>query len=217
MRLNRVFLYRACDKGGATVGEYEVRTDAQLIHHLQRGDIEALGELFKSYKDLVYRTGLGITRDERAAEDILQDCFVRLYKYAASVDPDRPLTPWLYRVTVNLAYDWSSKNAGAPARPLDEVLEWLSGLSGAFPPPDRRAEARETMRMVREVIADLPAFHRAVIVLFYVENLPVEQIAEVLELPTGTVKSRLYYARERLRDALIQRQRPVPEMEYEFT
>jgi RNA polymerase sigma-70 factor (ECF subfamily) len=71
--------------------------------------------------------------------------------------------------------------------------------------------------MVRDVVDELPAMHRAVIVLFYVENLPVVEIADVLDLPVGTVKSRLHYARERLRVALSRRQRSVPEMTYEFT
>ncbi|HRT31805.1 MAG TPA: sigma factor-like helix-turn-helix DNA-binding protein, partial [Anaerolineae bacterium] len=66
-------------------------------------------------------------------------------------------------------------------------------------------------------IADLPSSHRAVVVLFYIEELPLDEIARILDLPVGTVKSRLHYARERLREALIQRQRPVPELQYEFT
>lgn len=171
--------------------------------------------MFKIHQTLVYRIALGITRDERAAEDILQECFVRLYTYANSVDAERPLKPWLYRVTVNLSYDWCSKRSFSQS--LDDVLEWLSGLPGAFPSPAHKAEEKETMCMVREIVADLPTPHRAVIVLFYMENLSVDEIAQVLELPSGTVKSRLYYARERLRDMLAQRQKPVPEMTYEFT
>ncbi len=189
---------------------------SQPVRRLQSGDLEALGEIFEEYKNVVYRTALAVTRDVRAAEDILQECFMRLYTYASSVDPNRPLKPWLYRVTVNLAYDWSS-NKAIISQPLDEILEWFTGLPGAFPAPDRKAEEKETMRMVREVIDDLPAPHRAVIVLFYMENLSVEDISQILELPEGTVKSRLHYARERLRDTLEQRQRPVPEMIYEFT
>ncbi|MGC9348402.1 MAG: RNA polymerase sigma factor [Anaerolineae bacterium] len=191
-----------------------VSEDSERVKRLQRGDLESLGELFERYKRLVYRTALAITRDERAAEDILQECFVRLYTYAASVDASRPLKPWLYRVTVNLSYDWSSRKA---YQPVDDILEWLSGLPGTFPAPDRRAEEAETTRLVREVIAELPPPHRAVIVLFYLENLSLDEIAQVLDLPIGTVKSRLHYARERLREALTRRQRPVPEMSYEFT
>ena len=212
MKLGCVYVYRVGDKGG--MGGFE-SGKSSLIERLQQGDLKALGKLFEEHKELVYRTALAITHDERAAEDILQECFVRLYTYAASVDSERPLKPWLYRVTVNLAYDWSSKKP--VGQPLDEVLEWLSGLPGAFPAPDRKAEEKETMRMVREVVDGLPPLHRAVIVLFYMENLTVDEIAGVLDLPVGTVKSRLHYARERLRDILTQRQRPVPELAYEFT
>lgn len=213
MWLRSVFLNRACDKGH--LGPGFRNEESRWIKRLQNGDLKALGELFEHYKDLVYRIALAITRDERAAEDVLQECFIRLYTYAASVDPDRPLKPWLYRVTVNLSYDWSAKKP--IVQPLDDVLEWLSGLQGALPSPDHKVEERELMRTVREVIAELPPFHRAVIVLFYIESLPVDEIAAALDLPVGTVKSRLHYARVRLREALMRKQRPVPEMAYEFT
>lgn len=211
--VSTVSIYRVCDKGKA--GGSRTVDDARSLRRLQQGDLEALGDLFQAYKGSVYRTALAMTRDERVAEDILQECFVRLYTYAASVDPTRPLKPWLYRVTVNLANDWFSNKP--PVQPLDEVLEWWSGLQASFPSPDRGIENRELQRMVREVVAELPASHRAVIVLFYVESLSVGEIADVLALPAGTVKSRLHYARERLRTALAIRQRPVPEMAYEFT
>jgi RNA polymerase sigma-70 factor (ECF subfamily) len=211
--VSRVYIDEDGHKGVDTIAEIGSE-DAERVLRLQRGDVKSLGELYERYKALVYRTALAITRDERAAEDILQECFVRLYTYASSVDPSRPLKPWLYRVTVNLSYDWSSKKT---FQPLDDILEWLLDLPGAFPAPDRRAEEKETTRLVREVIAELPPLHRAVIVLFYMENLSLEEISHVLDLPVGTVKSRLHYARERLREMLTHRQRPVPEMAYEFT
>ena len=71
--------------------------------------------------------------------------------------------------------------------------------------------------MVKEVIDNLPPSHHTVVMLFYAENLSVEEIADVLDLPAGTIKSRLYYARAQLREALIRRQRTVPEITYEFT
>lgn len=212
MKRKIVYLYKACDKGGKD-GQ---RSGAEpLIEQLQHGDLTTLGVLFERYKDMVYRTAFVITHDEKAAEDILQECFVRLYTYRNSVDSTRPLKPWLYRVTVNLAYDWSSKRKVGQS--LDEVLEWLSGLPGTFSAPDRKAEEKELTHMVQEVVAGLPTPHRAVIVLFYIEGLTVDEIGSVLELPIGTVKSRLHYARVRLRKALARRQRPVPEMAYEFT
>jgi len=186
-----------------------------LVQQLQGGNLTALGELYTMHKDMVYRTALAVTHNTHMAEDILQECFVRLYTYAASVDYNRPLKPWLYRVTVNLAYDCSAQNRGH--QPLDDILEWLAGLPGNFPAPDHKAEEKETRRLVRDLIAKLPAGHRTVIVLFYMENLSVEEIAQVLELPEGTVKSRLHYARERMRESLARHQQVVPEMTYEFT
>lgn len=213
MSSNEVYSYKVCDRGSA--GSLTQDAESRLIQRLQGKDIAALGELFEAFKDAVYRTALAITRDERAAEDILQECFVRLYTYAASVDAGRPLKPWLYRVTVNLSYDWFSKKS--VTQPLDEILDWWAGLQNVFPAPDRRAEERELLMMVRDVVAELPASHQTAVVLFYLENLSLEEVAEVMDLPMGTVKSRLYYARKRLRDALVRRQRPVPEMAYEFT
>lgn len=188
--------------------------ESELILRLRQGDISALGCLFETYKALVYRTALAITRDEHVAEDVLQECFIRLYTYVDSVDLQRPLQPWLYRVAVNLSYDWASQRV---ARPLDDILEWLSGLTSSFPAPDRKTEDGEMMQMVRELVAELPALHRVVVVLHYMENLSLDEISTVMELPLGTVKSRLHYARERLRAMLLRRQRPVPEMAYEFT
>lgn len=212
MRLIEVFINRAGDQGGGAGWSHN--RESRLIRDLQEGDLDALGCLFRQYRTMVYRTALGITHNERAAEDILQECFVRLHKYADSVDPERPLKPWLYRVTVNLAYDWSKDRSH---QSLDDVLEWLAGIPAAFPGPARRTEREETVQMVKEVIDNLPAPHRAVVMLFYVESLSIEEIAEVLDVPAGTVKSRLYYARVQLRDALMRRQRTVPEITYEFT
>ncbi|MGC9397987.1 MAG: RNA polymerase sigma factor [Anaerolineae bacterium] len=195
--------------------ELETLSDARLLRRLQEGELEALGVLYERYKQLVYRTALATTRDRRAAEDILQECFMRLYTYAETIDLERPLKPWLYRVTLNLVYDWSTQHHWS--QPFTEILEWFAGLPAAFPAPDRRTEEKEVVHMVREVVAELPPLHRNVIVLFYLEHLSVEEISQILEIPQGTVKSRLYYARKRLREALTQRQRPVPEMIYEFT
>lgn len=195
--------------------ERDTYTDQQLIRRLQMGEHEALGTLYERYQDLVYRTALATTHDQRAAEDILQECFMRLHRYVDSIDPQRPLKPWLYRVTLNLVYDWSARRRWT--QPIADLLEWFADLPAAFPTPDRRTEEKEIVRLVREVVAELPTPHRHVVVLYYLEHLSVEEISQVLEVPEGTVKSRLFYARERLRASLTRRQRPVPEMIYEFT
>ena len=189
--------------------------ERSLIVAVQRGELEALGELYRQYQQLVFRTALAATNDARVAEDILQECFIRLYRYAGSIDTERPLRPWLYRVTLNLVYDWSARKHHH--QPLDEILEWFQGFVAAFPAPDRQAEEKETIQLVHRVIDELSPAQQKVVVLFYLEDISVEEISEILTIPTGTVKSRLYYARRQLRKELLRQQRPVPEVSYEFT
>jgi RNA polymerase sigma-70 factor (ECF subfamily) len=84
-------------------------SDSELIECLRQDDLDALGVLFERYRDRVYRTALVIVRDSAVAEDILQDCFLKVYGNAHRIDTSRPLVPWLYRVTVNLSYTWLSR------------------------------------------------------------------------------------------------------------
>jgi len=84
----------------------QASSDGERLLRLRRGDIEALGELYEEYKTPIFRTALAITRDRGAAEDILQECFVRLFTHSDRLFTDRSVGPWLYRVAVNLSCDW---------------------------------------------------------------------------------------------------------------
>lgn len=173
--------------------------DAELIRRLQEADLEALGVLFERYRQRVYRTALAIVRDPAAAEDILQDCFLKVYANARRIDARRPLAPWLYRVTVNLSYTWltRARNQRTPLEQVSDVLH--SPMKQA---PDQLTEQSEIRQNVRQAIAELSLDQRVVVVLYYLNNLSLQDIAEILDLPVGTVKSRLFYARENLRAAL---------------
>ena len=100
--------------------------DAVLVRRLQAGDIEALGGLYDRHRLTVFRTALAITRDQDAAEDILQEAFLRLHAYIDRVDTRLPLAPWLYRITVNLAYTWVTRR-NRWLRPLEGFIEQLIG------------------------------------------------------------------------------------------
>jgi len=189
--------------------------EREWIERLQRGELRALEVLYQRYKDQVYRVALAITRDDKLAEDILQECFLRLYRSARLLDPQRPLVPWLYRMTVNLTYD--NLDRERHTLKAGDLTEWFSTLAGSFPGPEVSAEHTEQARWVREAIRALPHTHRSVVVLFYLENLSIEDIAGILNLPAGTVKSRLYTARQTLREVLMQQQRLLPQVAYEYT
>lgn len=174
-------------------------SDGDLIRRLQQGDLDALGVLFERYRARVYRTALAIVRDPVVAEDILQDCFLKVHHNADRLDTERPLAPWLYRVTVNLSYTWLARGKNQRAS-LDNVVDRL--ISPMKQAPDQVTEQSELRQNVRKAIEALHIDQRVVVVLYYLNGLSLQDIAEILDLPVGTVKSRLYYARENLRGKL---------------
>jgi RNA polymerase sigma-70 factor, ECF subfamily len=176
-----------------------IETDGDLIVRLRKDDLTALGVLFERYRDQVYRTAYAITRDAAAADDILQDTLLKVYRYAQRIDQSAPLAPWLYRVTVNLSYTWITRHRNRWT-PLENAVERL--ITPLFAAPEQVAERNETRAQLQKAIDSLPFNQRVVIILHYLNELDIGQIAEVLDLPQGTVKSRLFYAREALRHQL---------------
>ncbi len=187
--------------------------DADLVERLQNNDLEALGELYDRYRLTIFRTALAIARDDAAAEDLLQEAFLRLHAHAHKLDRARPVLPWLYRVTVNLSYTYVTRRRRWLA-PLDEFLDDL--VAPVRQRPEPMAEERDTLRTMQHAINTLSFSHRVVIVLHYLNELSVQEIAEILNCPAGTVKSRLHYGREHLRH-LLGETSPAAEVQYEFT
>jgi RNA polymerase sigma-70 factor (ECF subfamily) len=189
-------------------------SDHRLIERIQQGSLDALGVIYDRHRRLVYRTALAICNDPDAAADLLQDVFLRLYRFANRIDLNRPLEPWLYRVTTNLSYTWVKRHHRW-TRPLDDIAEWLAGSRKQS--PQYLAEASEESRRVQAAIANLPLPQRVVVVLYYVNDLSLQEIAEILDIPEGTVKSRLHYGRQALKSYLGMGGEALPEMQYEFT
>lgn len=189
-------------------------SDRELINRLQQGSLDALGMLYDRHKTLVFRTALGITGDEQAAADLLQEVFLRLHRFAHHVDPARPLEPWLYRTTANLTYTWI-KRRKRWLRPLGDIGEWLSGNKKHL--PNVAAEVSEEWQQLRKAVSALPLNQRTVVVLFYIDDLSLQEIAEILDVPVGTVKSRLHYGRRTLKKYLESDGVQPGVMNYEYT
>jgi len=188
--------------------------DGRLISQIRQGNILALKTLYEKYKGQVYRTALAVTRDREAAEDILQDCFLKVYTHIDKLNGSLPLSPWLHRVTVNLSYNWVKKKHRW-LQPLEEVIEQL--IAGPRTLPESALERGELQGIVQKAIASLSFEHRVVIVLFYLDGFSLNEIAYILDCPVGTVKSRLHYARLTLRRKLERDRRLSPEVAYEFS
>jgi RNA polymerase sigma-70 factor (ECF subfamily) len=178
----------------------EDKLDRDLILELQAGDLSALGDMYDRHRHLVYRTALAITCDPDSAADLLQEVFLRLHRFAERIDPSRPLQPWLYRMTVNLSYT-SIRRKNRWVRYINEMAERI--VTERRPAsPHHIAERDEGWRWVRQAILALPVQQRMVVVLYYINDLSLKEISGILEIPVGTVKSRLHYARRVLKKQL---------------
>jgi RNA polymerase sigma-70 factor (ECF subfamily) len=189
--------------------------ELKLIVRAKRGDLEAFETLYEMHKGPIYRTALAIIGDRSAAEEILQETFLRAFKHIHNVREGVSLSPWLYRITVNLAYDYGKAHSRNWQVALDSIIEHL--IAPAAASPEHTIEERELYELVYEAIDKLEFKQRATLVLFYLHDFSLNEISEIMDCPVGTVKSRLHYARENLRRELLADQRLPVGLAYEFT
>ncbi|HEX2756352.1 MAG TPA: sigma-70 family RNA polymerase sigma factor [Candidatus Limnocylindrales bacterium] len=177
----------------------DASSDVELLRRVQADDLDAFEAFFARYRGPVFRTAYGLTGDRQAAEEILQDAFVRAFQRRQTLRLDVSPLPWLHRVTLNLCYSRLSRrriNTG----PIDTAAESRVPDDRSLPSDD--AERAELRSIVRAGIAALPEKHRSVVVLYYLDRLSLQETAQVLGIQLGTVKSRLHYALRGLRDHL---------------
>jgi RNA polymerase sigma-70 factor (ECF subfamily) len=155
------------------------------IRGAQQGSVADLERLFREHWPRAYRAAHLVTGDAAAAEDIAQEAFLAAVRNLDRFDRRRPFGPWLHRIVVNRAIDWTR------ARKLRAEVE-LGDYLPAAPAPERDGSA-----LAR--IAELPAEHRAVVVLRYVLEYTPGEIAELLDVPRGTVNSRLRRGLDRMK------------------
>jgi RNA polymerase sigma-70 factor (ECF subfamily) len=155
------------------------RSEAALVRAARRGDGEAVAELFRRHWPAAYRAAYLVVGDRAAAEDIAQEAFLRAVAALDRFDRRRPLGPWLHRIAVNRAIDWARARALRPEAPA------AGDLPAGAPHPE--GISRELVA----ALASLSAEHRAVVVLRYLLEYTPGEIAAMLDLPRGTVNSRL--------------------------
>jgi len=166
----------------------------QIIIRAQNGDREAFAILFEQYKNLVYKTAYLMLGESTEAEDALQEIFVQIYKSLSGFDPGKAaFTTWLYRVTFNYCLNHRRKK-----RPITLPLEDISpALRSEFPGAQLAEE-----EILQQAIGKLTDKQRAVVILRYFWDLPYAEIAQVLDVPLGTVKSRIDLALKTLRKGI---------------
>jgi RNA polymerase sigma-70 factor, ECF subfamily len=180
---------------GVTAGE-----DSALIKRLSAGDEEALGTLMDRYGGALLHFAHRLVGDMQLAEEIYQDTMLKAWQQASSFRVDGHLKAWLFRVARNNAIDYMRKKRV----PMEEFTACLETAATTFR-PDREAERSWLSTEVFEAVDELPAAYREVIDLRFFHQLCYQEIAEVLGIPLGTVKSRLNYAIQRLTKILRDR------------
>ena len=175
--------------------------DAQLIHQTLAGHSAAFGQLVLKYQDRLYNTVFHVVGNAEDAKDVVQDAFVQAFLKVDTLQSAAAFYTWLYRIAFNVAASHHRRR-----RPTVSV-EQLRLAGGGEPVdaaggPTERLEHAERCRQVREAIAKLNEECQAVLVLREIEGCCYETIAEILDLPLGTVRSRLHRARRQLREQL---------------
>ena len=171
-------------------------TDEELIARFLGGDKEAFDELMRAHEERVFAICLRMLRDRQAALDATQDTFLALYRKADRFHGRAAFSTWLYRVTINTCYDSLRRAKRRTASPLPESND----------PPDAHAEdllrGAELRPDVETALSGIAPEFRAVVVLVDMEGLALETVAEMLDVPVGTVKSRVFRGRRLLANVL---------------
>ena len=177
-------------------------SDAELFARYAAGEEDAFREVVDRYKNGLYAFLRRFLNKSSLVEEVFQETFLQLFMSRDSFDPSRPLRPWLFTIAANKAKDVLRKQHRTGTIPIgaiadreemsfDDVLNCLTSDTRV---PYERLEKSETARRVRGVIADMPESLREILILAYFNKFSYKQMAQILSIPIGTVKSRLHTA-----------------------
>ena len=183
------------------------RTEALLIADLCEGDETALAPLVEKYKRMVYRLAMQITKNHADADDVMQETFIKVYRSIRTFRKDAAFETWLYRIAVNEALNFVKRRERQRESTLETASEaeyeaitrYRAQINND---PHAHAEKAELRHHVTEAVNNLSLKHRTVVILHEFEGLTHAEIASILNCSEGTVRSRLHYARKKLRTLL---------------
>jgi RNA polymerase sigma factor (sigma-70 family) len=180
--------------------------DKTLITSALSGDQEAYRTLMNRHRPAIFHIVFKIVRDQEATADLVQETFMKAFSALATYRAEYKFSTWLYRIGANCAIDYLRKrkiktlSLDAPAETVDGKIE--IEISDNSYNPERDLEEREKRISINEAIDSLPDKYRLVIIYRHKDNKSYEEIAEVLNIPLGTVKARIFRARELLKKKL---------------
>lgn len=181
--------------------------EATIIKQVLEGDVNAFEGLVKEYEKNVYNLALRMTGDPEDAADMAQDAFIKAYSSLSSFRGDSKFSVWLFRIVSNLCLDFLRSRKRRPTVSLsvenDEGEDMEFEIADESQSPETLLEQKLTRAAVRRGLDSLPPEQRQILLLREIQGLSYEEIAQVLELESGTVKSRIFRARKRLSAFLL--------------
>jgi RNA polymerase sigma-70 factor (ECF subfamily) len=184
--------------------------DEELLARFRRGQRDAFGVLVRRYERELYGYLRRYLGDSDLADDVFQNTFLQLYTKIGTYEAGRPVRPWLYTIATHQAIDAMRRQGRHQLLSLDQQREELADgenssltalLESRGPGPLDQAQGEERRQLVRAAVDRLPDFLRQVVILAYYQGLKYREVADILEIPVGTVKSRLHAALVRLHEA----------------
>lgn len=181
--------------------------DDILVGRAQQGDVEAYSELVRRHQRKIYALVYHMTSSKEDAEDLTQDVFVKAYGSLGGFKRDAGFYTWVYRIAVNRTINFLKQRKRRTAVSLDDVDEAVERDPDyvelvARESPVREASLGELQKKLNDALLTLSEKHRSVVVLHDIQGVPHEEIARMLRVSTGTVRSRLFYARQMLQNEL---------------
>ncbi len=173
-------------------------SDEALIQAVKEGDPEAFGPLIERHKIAIYRLVYRMVHNRDDAEDLVQEIFIKAYKGIKSFKPGYKFLPWLSRIAVNHTLNFIKKEKKVEVQPL----EWVANYNDGKNNPVEIVKQKILKEKVLAAMEQLPNEYRIVLLLRVEEGLSYEEIGQVLNIPRGTVMSRLARARQRLKELL---------------
>jgi RNA polymerase sigma-70 factor (ECF subfamily) len=183
----------------AVGNSYTALTDEEVAVRVQGGEQELFGALMERYEPKLSRYGRKFLANPDNIEDIVQDVFISAYQNIRSFDATRRFSPWIYRIAHNAYVNALKKNSRMPVTLFD--FDALVSHTVYEDPVELEREQKQMKAMIEECLEKVPSKYKEVLLLRYYEDMDYKEIAEVLEVPTGTVSVRLMRAREALKKA----------------
>ena len=180
--------------------------DGALVDKARKGDLLAFRSLVEAHQNRLFGVALGMLKDRDEAKDVVQEVLIKVHQKLGDFEGNAAFSTWIYRICVNLCIDKKRAHARRHMVSIDDVgdgdVSATPGSEGGGDNPLRALKDKELGAQIGRALATLSPEHRAVVLLREIEGMSYEEISQVLEIPKGTVMSRLFHARKLLQEQL---------------